>query len=276
VTEAEPLYGIERLCLNQITLNNATLKECAEACVRHGLRWIAPWRNRVREIGIEESVRILRGSGLRVSSLCRGGFFPAATPSERLARIDDNRRAIDEAAELGADCLVLVCGPATDRDIQSARRMVADGVAAVLPHARMRGVRLGIEPLHPMFAADRSVIVTLAEALDLALEFNSPDVGIVVDVFHVWWDPCLYSELRRASGCIAGYHVSDWAVPLPDVLAGRSMMGEGVIELRRIRKAVEDAGWMGPIEVEIMNQVIWNRPPDAVLEEMIRSSLAHV
>jgi len=276
VIEAEPISGIDRLCLNQITLNRATLAECAEACVRHGVRWIAPWRNRVQEIGLEESVRILRGSGLGVSSLCRGGFFPAATQAKRAARIDDNRRAIDEAAELGADCLVLVCGPAPDRDIGSARRMVADGIAAVLPHAKTRGVRLGIEPLHPMFAADRSVIVTLAEALDLAFEFDSPHVGVVVDVFHVWWDPRLYAELRRASGRIVGFHVSDWAVPLPDVFAGRSMMGDGVIELRRIRKAVEEAGWQGPIEVEIMNQAIWDRPPDAVLEETIRSFVAHV
>ena len=276
MTEAEPLAGIERLSLNQITLNNWTLKQCAEACMRRGIRWIAPWRNRVAEIGIDESARILRGCGLRVSSLCRGGFFPAATAAERQARIDDNRRAIDEAAEVEAECLVLVCGPAPDRDIQSARRMVADGIAAVLEHARACGVRLGIEPLHPMFAADRSVITTLAEATDLALQFSATEVGVVVDTYHVWWDPCLYSELRRASERIAGYHVSDWASPLPDLLRGRSMMGDGVIEFRRIRKAVEDAGWQGPIEVEIMNQAIWDRPPESVLDDLIRCYLDHV
>jgi len=276
MTEADPLPGIERLSLNQITLNNLTLKECAGLCVKHGIRWMAPWRHRVQEIGVAESSRILRESGLGVSSLCRGGFFPASTPAERLARIDDNRRAIDEAAELGALSLVLVCGPAPDRDIDSARAMVADGIAAILPHARERGVRLGIEPLHPMYAADRSVIVTLAEALDLALQFEPAHAGVVIDVFHVWWDPRLYEDIRRASGRILSYHVSDWAVPLPGILTGRSMMGDGVIQLRRIRKAVEESGYGGPIEVEILNQALWDRAPDCVLQETMQRYLDFV
>jgi sugar phosphate isomerase/epimerase len=274
--EAEPLSSTSRLSLNQVTLDSLTLKECAELCAQHGLRWIAPWRHRVQEIGIAESSRILRGSGLGVSSLCRGGFFPASTGEERQQRIDDNRRAIDEAAELGAPCLVLVCGPPPDRDIESARLMVADGIAAILPHARDRGIRLGIEPLHPMFAADRSVIVTLAQALDLAMQFDSAYAGVVLDVYHVWWDPHLYQEIRRASGRIFCYHVSDWAVPLPGILTGRSMMGEGVIELRRIRKAVEDSGYRGPIEVEILNQAIWDQQPNRVLTEMMQRYLQFV
>jgi sugar phosphate isomerase/epimerase len=266
----------DRLSLNQITLNRLTLKECAEACVRHGLKWTAPWRNRVHEIGVKESAKILRDSGLQVSSLCRGGFFPGATPAKRQENIDDNLRAIDEAAGLGTDCVVLVCGPAPDRDIDGARKMVEDGIAAVLPHARDCNVRLGIEPLHPMFAADRSVIVTLAEAIDLAEKFPAPHVGIVVDVFHVWWDPKLYLELRRASGRILGFHISDWAVPLPGIVTGRSMMGDGVIELRRIRTAVEDAGYHGPIEVEIMNESLWNQDADPVLDLTISRYLSHV
>ena len=273
MTEADPLPNIDRLSLNQITLNNLTLKECAELSVQHGIKWVAPWRHRVQEVGLAESYRILRDSGLGVSSLCRGGFFPASTEAERQERIDDNRRAIDEAAELGALCLVLVCGPAPDRDIASARSMVADGIAAILSHARDRGVRLGIEPLHPMYAADRSVIVTLAEALDLALQFDPAHVGVVIDVFHVWWDPRLYEEIRRASGRILSFHVSDWAVPLPGILTGRSMLGDGVIQLRRIRKALEESGYQGPIEVEILNQAIWEQPPDAVLKETIQKYL---
>ncbi len=272
----QPFTSAERLSLNQITLNRLTLKECAEACVRHGLKWTAPWRNRVQEIGTREAARILRDSDLRVSSLCRGGFFPGSTASVRQANIDDNRRAIDEAAELNTDVLVLVCGPAPDRDIDAARKMVEDGIAAVLPHARDHNVRLGIEPLHPMFAADRSVIVTLAEAIDLAEEFPAPHVGIVVDVFHIWWDPKLYLELRRASGRILGFHISDWAVPLPGIVTGRSMMGDGVIELRRIRTAVEDAGYHGPIEVEIMNESLWSQPPNEVLAQTISRYLSHV
>jgi sugar phosphate isomerase/epimerase len=272
----QPFTSHDRLSLNQITLNRLTLKECAEACVRHGLKWTAPWRNRVHEIGVKESARILRDSGLRVSSLCRGGFFPGATAAERQDHIDDNKRAIDEAAELGTDCLVLVCGPAPDRDIDAARKMVEDGIAAVLPHARDHNIRLGIEPLHPMFAADRSVIVTLAEAIDLAEKFPASNVGIVVDVFHIWWDPKLYLELHRAAGRILGFHISDWAVPLPGIVTGRSMMGDGVIELRRIRTAVEDAGYHGPIEVEIMNESLWSQPADDVLALTTRRYLDFV
>jgi len=265
-----------RLSFNQITSKHATLQDCVEACVRHGVGWIAPWRDRVQEAGLEQSARMLRDSGLRVSSLCRGGFFPATTEAERLRRIDDNRRAIDEAAELGAPCVVLVCGPAPDRDIDGARKMVAEGIAAIVPHARERGVRLGIEPLHPMFAADRSVIVTLAEALDLAGQFDPDTVGIVIDAFHVWWDPRLYIELRRAAGRVLGFHVSDWAVPLPGIVTGRSMMGDGVIELRRIGTAVDETGYDGPIEVEIMNEKIWSQPLDVTLEQTIQSYRDHL
>jgi sugar phosphate isomerase/epimerase len=268
------MTGLERFSFNQITANNATLQECAEACARHGIRWIAPWRHRVEETGLRESAKILRDCGLRVSSLCRGGFFPAATQVERQARVDDNRRAIDQAAELQASCLVLVCGPAPDRDIDAARGMVADGIAAIVDHAQRNSVQLGIEPLHPMFAADRSVIVTLAEALDLAGRFNPEQVGVVIDAFHVWWDPRLYSEIRRAAGRIAGLHVSDWSSPLPGIFTGRSMMGAGVIELRRMRNSIEQAGYRGPIEVEIMNESLWSHPVDAIIEQTIESYLA--
>jgi sugar phosphate isomerase/epimerase len=257
---------IERLSFNQITSKNATLRECVEACVRHGVKWIAPWRERVAEIGLAQSARLIRDAGLRVSSLCRGGFFPASTESERRARIEDNFRALDQAAELGAPCLVLVCGGLVERDIDRSRAMVAEGIAAISGHARKLGVALGIEPLHPMFAADRSVICSLAEAIDLAERF---DAGIVVDVFHVWHDPRLYGELQRAGSRIAGFHVSDWAVPLPGIFAGRSMMGDGVIELRRIRRAAEGAGYRGPIEVEIMNEAIWAQPIDATFAQVI-------
>lgn len=254
-----------RLSLNQITINHQTLEEAVDLCVKQDIEWIAPWRNRIQEIGAARAARLLRESGLRVSSLCRGGFFPAPTSAERLQRLDDNRRAVDEAAEIGAPLLVLVCGGAPDRNIDAARQMVADGIAALKPYARKCGIRLGIEPLHPMFAADRSVIVTLSQALDLALQFDADTVGAVADVFHLWWDPELYLQIDRAAGRIFGFHISDWAVPLPGILASRSMMGDGVIELRRIRAAVESAGYRGPIEVEILNEQIWAAPPEITL-----------
>lgn len=267
---------LNRLSLNQITLNKLTLPECVDACVRHGVGWISPWRNRVAEIGLAESVRVIRDAGLRVSGLCRGGYFPAATAKERAERIDDNLRAIDEAAALEAAVLVLVCGPAPNRDIDAARGMVADGIAAIVDHAHASGVKLGIEPLHPMFAADRSVICLLDEAINLAEKFPAADVGFAIDAFHIWWDARVYEKLQRAGSRIMAFHVSDWAVPLPGIFAARSMMGTGVIELRRLRKAVEEAGYSGPIEVEIMNEALWNRPADEVMEEIKRTFLEHV
>jgi len=256
----------ERLSLNQITLNRLSLSQASEACARAGIGWIAPWRDKVADAGgAQAAAKIVRDAGLRVSSVCRGGFFPAATAEERRARIEDNRRAIDEAAALGAPLLVLVSGAAPDRDLTAAREMVADGIAELVPYASQRGVHLGIEPLHPMFAADRSVINTLAQANDLADRLASPSVGVVVDVYHVWWDPQVEAEIARAAGRILGFHVSDWIVPLPDVLLGRGLMGDGVIELRRLRTAVERAGHGGPIEVEILNQHIWDSPAREVL-----------
>ena len=236
---------ISRLSFNQITAERASLGEVVEACARHGVPYIAVWRHKLAETGLDRAVRLVRDAGLRVSSVCRGGMFPAATGEERAARIEDNRRAVDEAAALGAGVLVLVCGAAPDRDIAAARRMVADGIAELVPCARERGVRLGIEPMHPGFAAER---------------FDLSTVGVVADVYHIWWDPELYDQLARAAGLLVGFHVSDWLVPVHDVLMNRGMMGDGVIELCRMRAAVDRAGYAGPIEVEIFNQAVWDTP----------------
>jgi sugar phosphate isomerase/epimerase len=254
-----------RLSLNQATTMNWPMADTIDSCVRAGVGWMGLWRHKVEELGVAETARRLRATGIRASSLCRGGFFPAAAASERRARIDDNLRALDEACELEAPVVVLVSGPAPDRDIDAARKMVEDGIVAVLPHAIERGVKLAIEPLHPMFAGDRSVVVTLGEANALCDRIGSPFVSVAVDVYHVWWDPCVYSEIDRGSGRIVGFHVSDWLVPPPDHVLGRGMMGDGVIQLRRLREAVEAAGYAGPIEVEIFNQKVWDTPADVVL-----------
>ncbi|HEV8303959.1 MAG TPA: sugar phosphate isomerase/epimerase family protein [Gemmatimonadales bacterium] len=268
--------SVARLSLNQITTERASLADTVEACARHGVPYVALWRHKLAETGVDRAARLLRDAGVRVSSVCRGGMFPAATAAERAARIDDNRRAVDHAATLGAEVLVLVCGPAPDRDIAAARRMVADGIAELAPYARERGVRLGIEPLHPAFAAERSCITTLHEARCLAQKFDPATVGIVADVYHIWWDPELYTEIARAAGRLVGFHVSDWLVPVRDVLMNRGMMGDGVIELQRIRTAVQEAGYVGPIEVEIMNEAVWSMPLDAVLPLMKERYLAYV
>jgi sugar phosphate isomerase/epimerase len=274
VFDLEPA-AMDRLSLNQITVDQWGLGEAIDGCIRAGVRWIGPWRHKVQEVGLPEAARMVSDSGLKVSSYCRGGFFPAIE-TEVAARHDDNCRAVDEAVALGTDVLVLVCGPSIDKDIEAARGMVVEGIAKLVPHARAAGVRLGIEPLHPMFAGDRSVVVTLGQANDMASHFSSDDVGVVVDVYHVWWDPNLFDEIKRATGRILGFHVSDWMVPTEELLAGRGLMGDGVIELRKIRGAVDAAGYGGPIEVEIINRGLWNRPGDEVLSAVLSRYPEHV
>ncbi len=272
----KPMDDLSRLSLNQATTKRWTLAEAAEGCARAGIPWIGVWRDRLAEVGAKQAAKIVRDAGLRVSGLCRGGMFPAATAAERRERIEDNRRAIEEAATIGTDVLVLVCGPPPDRDIAAARAMVEEAIRELTPFAADHGVRLAVEPLHPMFAADRSVIATLREANNLVERIGSPQVGVIVDAYHVWWDADVYDEIARCGRNILGFHVSDWIVPLPDVLLGRGMMGDGFIELRRLRTAVDAAGYDGPIEVEIFNQAIWDAPGDEVLALMCRRFLEHV
>ena len=273
---APPLRDLSRISLNQITTNRWTLAEAVDGCARNGIGWIGLWRDKVADCGLDKSARLVRDAGLRVSSLCRGGFFPARGTDALRARREDNRRAVDEAAALDTAVLVLVCGPPLDRDLDGARDQVAEGIADLVPYAAAAGVRLAIEPLHPMFAGDRSVIVTLAQATTLAERFPTDRVGVVVDAYHVWWDPDLRGQVSRAAGRIAGYHVSDWLAPPPDMLMGRGMMGDGLIDLRALRGAVEAAGYEGPIEVEIFNRSIWDAPGDEVLALIKERSLAHV
>jgi sugar phosphate isomerase/epimerase len=263
-----PFTNLTRLSLNQQTTQRWSLREAIDGCARAGIPAIGIWRDKIAAAGLANAVHMVRDAGLRVSSVCRGGMFPAATARERQERIEDTMRAIDEAAALNADTLVLVCGAAPDRDIRAARAMVAEAIAALAPYAHEHGVLLGIEPLHPMFAGDRSVITTLSEALDLAEQHDAAAVGVIIDAYHVWWDPYLDVQISRARGRVAGFHVSDWLVPTPHMLLGRGMMGDGVIALREIRTAVDAIGYDGPIEVEIFNQSIWDRPGDEVLAQM--------
>jgi sugar phosphate isomerase/epimerase len=257
--------GLERLSLNQATVKSLSLAEASALCVRHGIPAIGVWRDRVAEVGLDQAVATVRAAGLHVSSLCRGGFFTRADPEGRQEAWADNRSAIAEAAGLGADTLILVCGGLVpgSRDLGLARRMVADAIGEMVPEAQRLGVRLGIEPLHPMFGADRSVICSLGEAVDLALEFPADAVGVVVDTYHVWWDARVAGEIARASGRIAGYQVCDWVLPLPaDTLLGRGHVGDGVIDFGTISAAVTAAGYDGYVEVEIFNAAVWGAPPD--------------
>lgn len=267
---------LSRLSLNQKTTDSWTLAEAVDGCRRAGIDWIGLWREPVAEIGIGRAAAMVREAGMSVSSLCRGGFFPWETAEERQHRAADNRAAVDEAVALGTDTLVLVCGGVVGGELDRSREMVAEGVAELAPYAAERGVRLGIEPLHPMFCADRSVVVTLEQALDIAEDHPVDHVGVVVDTFHLWWDPDVWEQIDRAGPRIVSYQVCDWLDPLPDVLLGRGMPGDGLIDFVRFGEAVRAAGYTGPIEVEIFNADIWARDGDEVLAEMKDRYLAHV
>ena len=258
---------LQRLSFNQITADPWSLEEALDHCSRNGVPYIAAWRHKLDGNAAKAS-SLIRNAGLRVSSLCRGGWFSAPTAEERRSRIADNRIAIEEAALLGAPVLVIVSGPANGQSLADARTTVLDGLLEVLPDAEKAGVVLGIEPLHPMYAAERSVVVTLKQANDIADRLRSPSAGVVVDAYHVWWDPEILNEIERARGKIVGFHVSDWPVPLPGILMGRAMMGEGVIELRQLRQAVDKTGYDGPIEVEIFNEDVWKSADDRLVERI--------
>jgi sugar phosphate isomerase/epimerase len=248
---------LARLSLNQYTVKPWSLREAIDACVRHGIPSIAPWRDKLAAHGVAAAARDLRAAGLRVSSLCRGGFFPAPSAAERRARVDENLRAVDEAAAIGAPVLVLVCGPAAGASLPDARAMVADGIEAVLPHAQACNVRLAIEPLHPMMIAERSVIASLGEANDLWEQFASPHVAVIADVYHIFWDYRVETEIARAGASIAGFHLSDWRTPTGDVTADRAMIGDGIIDIPALARAVAAAGFAGDIEIEILNAGLW-------------------
>jgi sugar phosphate isomerase/epimerase len=252
---------------SKLSLNGATVKkrwkldQIIEGCVRHGIAGISPWRDQVAALGLAESSRRIKAGGLTVTGLCRGGFFTAKD------WLDDNRRAIAEAHALGARCLVLVVGGLLpeSKDLALSRSRVLDGIAAILPEARAAGVPLAIEPLHPMQAAERACVNTLEQALDIC-DALGEGVGVAVDVYHVWWDPKLEAQIRRAGKRrILGYHICDWLVPTRDLLNDRGMMGDGVIDLPRIRGWVEGAGYSGFHEVEIFSEDWWSKDPDEVL-----------
>jgi sugar phosphate isomerase/epimerase len=288
----------------RLSLNTATVKlrwnlaQMIEGCARHGIRGISPWRDKLAELGVAEAARRIRAAELTVTGLCRGGLFPAADAAGRRAAVDDTLRAVDDAATLGAQCLVLVVGgvPAGSKDLAGARAQVRDGIAAVLPHARAAGVPLAIEPLHPMYAADRACVNTLAQALDLcdALDPGGAGVvartavdgtpwagasalGVAVDAYHVWWDPMRDAQIERAGPArLHAFHVCDWLVPTRDLLEDRGMMGDGVIDLRGLRRKVEAAGFRGLHECEIFSsRDWWQRDPDEVLGVMKARHAAH-
>jgi sugar phosphate isomerase/epimerase len=270
---------LARLSLNQETTRDWPMPELVRGCAAAGIGGVGLWRRQVAEYGLARTSALVRDHGLAVTSLCRGGFLTVPDTAGRAAALADNRAAVDEAAALGTDVLVLVCGglPEGSRDLDGARERVADVLAELAPYAGRCGVRLAVEPLHPMFCSDRSVISTLGQALDLAERFPADQVGVMVDAYHVWWDPQVYQQIRRAGPRILGFQVCDWVTPLPaGVLTGRGMIGEGCVPLRRLREAVDAAGYRGPIEVEIFNEALWVRPGTDVLGLSVERYREHV
>ena len=273
---AEPDSGL--LSLNTATVRAQwDLPSIVSGCARHGIRGISPWRDQVAKAGLKDSAARIRDAGLVLSGYCRGGMFPAVDGEGRRAALDDNKRAVDEALTLGAPCLVLVVGglpkdrdgTIRSKDLGGAREMVRDGIGELLEYARPAGMPLAIEPLHPMYAADRACVNTMAHANALCDELG-PDVGIAVDAYHVWWDPDLEREIERAGQAtpsrLLAYHISDWLVPTTDLLTDRGMMGDGVIDLPLLRAWMERAGYRGMHEVEIFSAGNWwKRDPDEVL-----------
>jgi sugar phosphate isomerase/epimerase len=270
--------GIEWLSINQATTRPQwSLEQAIAGYAKQGVRGIAVWRDKLAECGVKQAATALKAAGMTVTGLCRGGMFPAADKAGRQAAIDDNKRAIDEAVGIGAQCLVLVVGGLApgSKDIAAARSQVRDGIAALLPYARAANMPVAIEPLHPMYAADRACVNTMKQANDLCDELGE-GLGIAVDVYHVWWDPELEREIRRAGKSrIFAFHVCDWLVPTTDLLLDRGMMGDGVIDIRRIRGWVEEVGYDGFAEVEIFSaNTWWKRAPEDVVricEERHRS-----
>jgi sugar phosphate isomerase/epimerase len=267
-----------------LSLNTATVRkqgnllDIIEACARHGIRAIDPWRDQVATVGLDRAARAVRDAGLELSGYCRGGMF-VADAAHRAAARDDNRRAVDEAKALGAPSVVLVVGglpqysrPGSEasKDIAAARAVVHDGIAEMLEYAREAKMPLAIEPLHPAYAGDRACVNTTKQALDLCDALDpqrSGMLGVALDVYHIWWDPELMAQIARAGkDRLLAFHVCDWLVPTKDILNDRGMMGDGVIDIRSVRSAVEAQGFAGYSEIEIFSNDWWSKPMDEVLQ----------
>ncbi|TCR12543.1 sugar phosphate isomerase/epimerase [Streptomyces sp. BK205] len=271
---------LSRFSINQMTVKQLSLPELVSACGELGIGNLGLWREPVQSYGVEETAKLVRDAGLTVTTLCRGGFFTAIDPDERAAALDDNRRAVDEAAALGTDTLVLVSGglPAGSKDLHGARERIADALAVLGPYAEEQGVKLAIEPLHPMYAADRCVVSTLTQALDLAERFPAHQVGVTVDTYHIWWDDNAPAQIARAGagGRIHTFQLADWTTPLPEgVLNGRGQIGDGAIDMREWQRYVEAAGYTGAIEVELFNDALWARDGREVLAETAERFVSH-
>lgn len=270
------MNDLSRLCIHTMTTKPWSLQEACAGYAKAGVRGITVWRQHLENVRHEDARRVMDDNGLTCVSLCRGGFFPADTAAGRQAAIDDNKRAIAEAAGVGAPMVVLVCGAVPGMPLSEARKWIGDGISFVLPEAEAAGVKLAIEPLHPMYADTRSAVVTLRQANDMVEAIDHAMLGVAVDVYHVWWDPELSDQLQRAGGSIFAFHVCDWRVPTRDILNDRALMGAGCIPIKGIRETVERAGFEGWIEAEIFSDEHWASDPSAYVDRIAQAYRDHV
>lgn len=269
---------LSNLAIHTVTNKPWTLEQCVSAYAKAGIGGISVWRDKLAPMGAQAAGQMIRDAGLFVPALVRGGFFVSADRAKRQAAIEDNMRAIDEAALLAAEQVVLVVGAEPGIALHDARALVVEGIAQVMDHAEASGVKLAIEPLHPMYAAERSCINRMSEARQVCEALQNPAVGIAVDVYHVWWDPELQWEIDVAGeqDTLFGFHVCDWRVPTRDMLTDRGLMGEGIIDIRGIKKMMENSQFRGMTEVEIFSEEYWAMDQDVYLQQIIAAYLEHV
>jgi len=274
---AIPITELSRLCIHTITTKPWAIEEAAKHYDANGVMGITVWRDALQGRNIKQTGEMLRQHNLKVVSLCRGGFFAAKEKNIRFAAIEDNRRAIEEAFDLGTKMIVLVCGADPAQSLDDSRKQIHDGIATLLPEVEAAGIKLAIEPLHPMYADTRSAINTLAQANDMTEALNSPFVGVAVDVYHLWWDPFLEKEIKRCgkNRKLLAFHICDWKSPTVDLLNDRGLMGEGCIPIRKIRSWVEEAGFTGFNEVEIFSDEYWKQEQSEFLEKIITSYIEY-
>ncbi len=270
---ARELNDLSQLCVHTITTKPWGIEEAAKNYAREGIKGITVWRDALINRNIKATGNMLRDSGLTIVSLCRGGFFPSIEAKKRKTAIDDNRKAIEEAAELGAPLIVLVCGADSSQPLVDSRKQIEEGIAAIIPDAKAANIKLAIEPLHPMYADTRSAINTLAQANEMAVILNSPSVGVAVDVYHLWWDPALESEIKNCgqNGHLFAFHICDWNSPTTDMLNDRGLMGDGCIPVNTIRSWVEATGFSGFYEVEIFSNKYWQQDQSVFLKKIIKA-----
>ncbi len=275
--KTQQLTDFSRLCVHTITTKPLSIESAVNKYAALGIRGITVWRDALAEDGAAATGRLIRDAGLEIVSLCRGGFFPSVSKEKRAIAVADNLRALEEAADMEAPMVVLVCGADPGQSLETSRLQIRAGIENILPRAEKLGVKLAVEPLHPVYADTRSAISTMKQANDMANWFNSPSLGVAVDVYHVWWDEELPGEIARCgeNGKIFAFHICDWKVPVNDILNDRGLMGEGCIDIRGIRGLVEGAGFEGFNEVEIFSEIYWKTDQDKFLDKITEAYLLH-